>query len=193
MEKLELKHIAPYLPYRLKGYIPETIYVEDIVDGENYSYDIEPQIVEILGVTRESSFQGECIFFRGYADGYVEFEDIKIILRPLSDLTKEIDGVVGIVELAKFVDNGHNHTDSKIKRYGYSKSFSLVVSTDKCDDVHKATFSIIDNKLHAVKFDDENVTFATSQRINGWLFEHHFDVFGLIDKNLAIDINTIEL
>jgi len=88
MEKLELKHIAPYLPYRLKGYIPETIYVEDIVDGENYSYDIEPQIVEILGVTRESSFQGECIFFRGDADGYVEFEDIKIILRPLSDLIK---------------------------------------------------------------------------------------------------------
>lgn len=31
-----------------------------------------------------------------------------------------------------------------------------------------------------------------SYKIYEWLIEHHFDVFGLIENNLAIDINTLK-
>lgn len=59
--KLELKHIAPYLPYELKGVF--TIYNTE-------------QTVRSLGII--------------YINRELEYRHFKPILRPLSDLTKEI-------------------------------------------------------------------------------------------------------
>ena len=81
------------------------------------------------------------------------------ILRPLSDLVKEIE-----VNGEKFVP-----TD-----YFEDKYYTL--------DLHKQCERIIE---------DENWINQSDYMLIDYLFEWHFDVFGLIDAGLAIDINTL--
>lgn len=67
METLELKHLAPYLPYKLKGKYT----LSDVINLRDGQKD------EI----RDKKLEAECVpFFLLYC---------KPILRPLSDLTKE--------------------------------------------------------------------------------------------------------
>lgn len=49
---------------------------------------------------------------------------------------------------------------------------------------------LINNEIEL--FDDEAFLSRVSYYELDWLFERHFDVFGLIEKGLAIDINTLE-
>ncbi len=121
MEKLELKHLAPYLPYGLKYFV-------DYTDGDT-------EIVNLDG-----AFIDELYLSNGLTCGY-QSETSKPILRPLSDLTKN-----------EFVDDLG-------KWYGDYQELDL-------DDID---YGIVKN-----------------------YFKHHFDVFGLIEKGLAIDINTIK-
>jgi hypothetical protein len=142
--KLELKHLAPYLPYGLKGIYSEYIDKEKTDLG---SFEKE----ELIGL----NFKEEKIFL---TFGYVtERDDFVPILRPLSDLTKEIE-----VNGEKFVPV--KHKDIK------------TTSTLK----HVAKYN----------FDYKELNFARWDVIQK-LFEWHFDVFGLIEKGLAIDINTL--
>src|SRR5690606_37484510 len=82
----------------------------------------------------------------------------KLILRPLSDLTKEIE------------HNGWSFTFSEVY-LGNSKLAKIL-------GVERSTF---DNFLNDIDYSSIQL-----------LFKHHFDVFGLIDKGLAIDINTLK-
>tara|TARA_R110000751_G_scaffold265606_1_gene364666 strand:- start:12 stop:398 length:387 start_codon:yes stop_codon:yes gene_type:complete len=69
--KLELKHLAPYLPYALK--------IQGITHGE----------IAELSCCTETSVN---ITTRSFQYGmWADIFDIKPILRPLSDLTKEIN------------------------------------------------------------------------------------------------------
>ena len=112
--KLELKHIAPYLPYELKmiGKVGQTedLNVRNIVHALQYW---------------------------------------KPILRPLSDLIKEI-------QIAEYYMTYKEH----LKRLYPSETIGL----------NPATWS---------------------HRSVCWLFEYHFDLFGLIEKCLAVDINSL--
>ena len=65
--ELELKHLAPYLPYELK-----------ILNGKEY--DI------VNGIDNKTVIS----LFRGHLENFTTIENVKPILRPLSDLTKEI-------------------------------------------------------------------------------------------------------
>ena len=77
--ELELKHLAPYLPYGLKVNR----------NGTDWSYELESCNKD--GVITDTSFQH-----------YWEYEVIKPILRPLSSLYTEMeDGKVPIVEIYK--------------------------------------------------------------------------------------------
>ena len=133
--KLELKHLAPYLPYNLN-----TKYLLYNVIGE--IGEIAPQKNEV----RDKKLTAENVDF--------VLEYCKPLLRPLSDLNKEIecDGIIF----------------NPIETYaGMSQLKECVtLSTHELRYAHYST----------VEF----------------LFEHHFDVFGLIEKGLAIDINTID-
>lgn len=138
---LELKHIAPYLPYGLRGLSSRgTIFY--LGTGSN-----------MLGKGVET--RGIEIWLGG---------DIRPILRPLSDLTKEIEDIGGKFILMNYIQKVHG------RRVIYQKI--------KFWDLQK----LLLNGIY-----DEVPYWALE-----YLFSHHFDVFGLIDNGLAIDINTIK-
>lgn len=129
MEKLELKHLAPYLPYGLKIL---------------YNHNKVNTFVEVLN-------NENWLYIDDKKDIY--YTDFKPIFRPLSDLF-----------------NGH---------YEYI--------LDEFSEVSLESFKIAFlSKLKPLNtFDKINYTIVIK------LFENHFDVFGLIEKGLAIDINKL--
>jgi hypothetical protein len=146
MEKLELKYLSPYLPYGLKWDI----------EHEKYS-----NRRTMIGATPNSIIfeldEDEIIDY--YTLSYSGADGMKPILRPLSDLTKEItvDGKKIIV------------SDETAVGFAHGREYRSI--------------GIVQNRLttNTITYDDMVI-----------LLSYHFDVFGLIDKGLAIDINTLE-
>lgn len=128
---LTIKHIAPYLPYGLKYGTIE----KDWKTLEDY-----------LKIRGELSTRGNVDNLNNHIDN----PNTRLILRPLSDLTKEI-------QIAEYYMTYKEH----IQRMFPTESMHTNIAT-------------------------------WSYRVVDWLFEWHFDVFGLIPQNLAIDINTLE-
>ena len=135
--KLELKHLAPYLPYGLTWFCLD----EDSREIEHLPtvkiYDLEKQIIEIGGMDIDLSDLP-------YPDGLT----IKPILRPLCDFYENIDGV----SFSNMITHGYHNT------FWYDKNFNI----------------------NGLMYRDLKL-----------LLSKHADVFGLIKKGLAIDINTI--
>lgn len=135
--KLELKHLAPYLPYNLK-----------------------------TDKGRLSLLEGDyCECKKAMLSTRYICESIKPILRPLSDLTKEIE-VYGekflpVNEILRTFNQSLNHLSTEYQIKALQKFNEEVTS--------------------------QNLPYRYIQK----LFEWHFDVFGLIEKGLAIDINEI--
>lgn len=145
MEKLELKHLAPYLPYKLR-----------LIYGDK-------NIVMNTGQGSSGHWCGiKAVIIRYKAP----IHPIPI-LHHLSDLTKEIE-----VDGKKFTPIN----------YLYSMNSSKLNWDDKyqVERVSKVLLKdAISNQL--------------PYRFMIKLFEWHFDVFGLLEKDLAIDINSIKL
>lgn len=133
MKKFELHHLVGYLPYGVKGK------VTDLEENETWYDEIETVC-----------FRDNILTFKDAVDVYLDEPNetvFKPILRPLSDLIKEIEV------------NGE-----KITPIDRLNCTSLYQDTDGC----------------------LNIGFKDTQK----LFEWHFDIYGLIENNLAIDINT---
>ena len=128
--ELELIHLAGYLPYGLK-FMPT-------------QYNKEENKLYYLSSIYNSAEFG----VNGFTSKW-----IKPILRPLADLTKEIDingeKSIYLVEIMKLKEKG-----------------------DWVGVQHK-------------KIDD--MPFYVVQKLLEW----HFDIYGLIEKGLAIDVNTL--
>lgn len=140
-ETLKLKHLAPYLPYRLKG----------LAQNEFYSGEIETinSLCEDEIVT-----SADCITYGSF----------KPILIPLSYLTKEIE-----VNGEKFVPiEKLKERDSDIEFLGFYQSTFAFIIDEKAVGIMAIPYYIIQQ-----------------------LIEWHFDIFNLIEKGLAVDINTI--
>jgi hypothetical protein len=135
--KLELKHLAPYLPYGLK------------IQGMTYG-----EIAELSCCTETSVNITDRTFQYGM---WADIFDIKPILRPLSDLISLIN--------IDFEDEKFKPIDVIIRKGGCHSAVALHVK------IGKGTLGF--------KYFD-------------LLLQWHFDVFGLIEKGLAIDINTIK-
>ena len=120
--ELELKHLAPYLPYGL-----------EIINNVNKKRELT---IYYLNYWKESGVE------------------LKPILRPLSDLTKEI-----------------KHDGDKFT---------------PCTDYY-----YIKDELEELSTLDSSYIRYTRYNVVKVLFELHFDFFGLIEKGLAIDINTL--
>lgn len=139
--KLELKHIVGYLHYGLKckilnwknDYIGEEY---GIIDGYYFCAE-EPHFYLNNGKSRGNAGKS--------------FDNIKPILRPLSDLTKEIE-----VNGEKFIP-------------------AIKLGFMKCD-----VDFILNNKIDLIQF-----------RFIKKLYEWYFDIYGLIENGLAIDINKV--
>lgn len=132
MEHLKLEHLAPYLPYGLKI---------NTIENELYLLDLDKN-------KAQSKYKGHLI-------NIYEWDEIKPILRPLSDI--KIDQL----------------------RYIYFQ----VIATDS--DMYGNCEEFID-------YFNETSIEHLSYCIYSQLLEWHFDVFGLIPKGLAIDINTLK-
>ncbi len=168
IEKLELRFLAGYLPYGLKA-----------LGNCNYH--------TIIG------FKNETYFIEGgnnYA--YGDIADFKPILRPLSDLTKEIEvngsKFVPIVELVKISDPFFR-TVKDILSKGVVHGIRYFDETSNCIVFNysrdTSSFTTFENDL--------KTTFITQKQLELFekLYEWHFDVHGLIESGLAIDINTL--
>jgi len=136
--KLELKHLAPYLPYELKYAI--------LSDDDNDTYYIDPKHNTIGVGGNQSNVTNICL---------VEYSKpiYKILLRPLSDL--------------------------------FNGDYEDIL--DEFSEVSLEAFKLAFlSKLRPLNtLDKINYTIANK------LFEHHFDLFGLIEEGLAIDVNQL--
>lgn len=153
--KLELKHIAPYLPYGLKCKETHSGKIEEIY----HLYSVNEYDDIKIGL---QFMDGEHIWM------------FKPILRNLSDLTKEIE------------HNGEIFTPIRHIFYDYRKSLDLKM--DLNDE------GMLEHLWLDYPSGNGDYVQESSLTLDKWqkLFEWHFDVFGLIEKGLAIDINTLK-
>jgi energy-converting hydrogenase A subunit M len=133
--KLELKHLAPYLPYGLDCYFTRNVKEENRIQ----------KLISVLNIK-----ENPC------ANLIHPLHQVKPILRPLSDLISLIN--------IDFEDEKFKPIDVIIRKGGCHSAVALHVK------IGKGTLGF--------KYFD-------------LLLQWHFDVFGLIEKRLAIDINTI--
>ena len=146
-EKLKLQQLVPYLPYGLQFECLD--YKRDYV-GEKYCTAIGFWMLN------------ERPYIKFYVDTAPKsLENIKPILRPLSDLTKDI-----------------NHNNETFTPYECNIFVELCAELKTVEYLCECTGDI--------SYSDK-----IPYRLFIWLFEHHFDVFGLIDSGLAIDINAL--
>jgi hypothetical protein len=169
--ELELKHLAPYLPYGLKCQYEGIINGKEIAKHKkefekentpftNWEY-YEP-ILEVKGLkiaplktirTYKKYWVATCGIYNNGQKNFYNGLGIKPILRPLSDLNKiiEINGEV-------FVPTSKMTLDADLDLDAYERSY---VNLDE----------FLDNYF--------------------LLLSWHFDIFGLLEQDLAVDINTL--
>lgn len=132
--------------------------------------------------------------YRSHGIAYA-FGGTKPILRPLSELIKEIEHkgetFIPIVELAKTCDSVNGFWKLKQEenisaiRYIDSEGITTVLAYHWETQSFGAN-SCIDN--HFEKFTNVHRQLQMFQKLIEW----HFDIAGLIDKNEAIDYSTLE-
>jgi hypothetical protein len=140
MKQLKPEHIAPYLPYEIK------------VKGKNSN-----EIAEVQSLS--PNVNGLKLTNNRYHE---DIENFVLVLRPLSDLTKEIE-------------------------YGDESFIPLEYLKEKvsvCDAERDFLDFYEDNK------NPDKIKFAP-YTIMQKLFEWHIDVFELIDEGLAVDYNDV--
>jgi len=88
--KLTLKHIAPYLPYGVEFILSEEgVFNLGSEYGNPYQAYKPMKIINMIFSDKiEVEVYGEK---QNWGAGFIELDEIKPILRPLSDLTKEIE------------------------------------------------------------------------------------------------------
>lgn len=153
-----LREINPYITYNPKVITPVGI-GRVIIDDVSYRIEYE-----------NDRFENLVKSIRLWKD------DFKMVVRPLSDLTKEIihkgKKFVPLIELAKLNMKRENW---KVFKKGKNK----VVCEGWEFSYYQKSF-MMDGRPE-----------IDQMRFFNKLFQWHFDVFGLIEKGLAIDINTI--
>ena len=138
--KLELKHLAPYLPYGLKCVWGKHTF--DIVGAS----ELKRLSVKVKWYNQTSSYT-----------------DIKPLLRPLSDLTENIT-----VNNEDFVP------------YEHPTFVEAMIANEYLEYLCEVKADLSQDRI---------LPYSIFQL----LFEWHFDVFGLIPKGLAVDINDVSL
>lgn len=133
--KLKIEHLAPYLPYNLKL----------MVDGEKAN--IAYMSTKRLAFCKVKTGIGEVFKVRWE---HISNMKIKPILKPLSDLTNELDeiAIAAVLFLEESSKLSFNNNDLLTEGLMYKDIIELL--------------------------------------------KNNFDVFGLIKKELAIDINTLK-
>lgn len=137
----------------------------------------ETKFSELSGVY----FDGSAVFC-DIVESNQGFSSIKPVLRPISDLIREINGKIGLVELAKIHDPKINWTLDL-------SEFAIKLAFDPKNQ--QVWFDFQNNSFYA-GFDSYG-DFPVNNQFQLWeyLLKNHYDVYGLIEKGEAIDINTL--
>jgi hypothetical protein len=176
--ELQLKQLAPYLPYCL------SLMVGSLRDYRQYGSE---EMVSLGGIT-ELSTDIDCR----------DFKDVKPILRPLTDLTSEIthNGKT-FVPLRELIDDA-DHLCFVDWYDGFDKyttqiddDWNHVISFDSSDGELQFGFDANSNSFH-LTIDRQNELILGQLDLFNKLFEWHFDIFGLIEAGLAINKNTLK-
>lgn len=168
-KKIKMEELCPYLPYRLKI---QTAYGLHVMNSEVDRFSDDPNI-SIRAVINNP-------------------DQYKPVLRNLSDLTKEIEhnGEKFVPILRIFHEAGIIHN---------FESFEFI--TDKALDFRPCKYGVKDNELsfwYEPEYQlfmyegDEEIPALHQYTLHTKLFEYHFDIFGILDKKLGIDLNTIQ-
>lgn len=190
METLTIKELAPYLENGILAKLSQKGILNQDDDYPN------PRTREI-GIIKNISFWGEEItgqlhVSETYSFDFDEIDEVDILVRPLSDLTKPIthNGET-FVPMEKLCNDFCNRTPCN-PEFGKSK---ILMHADNGGGL-KWWFVYHRNKMTFELSDDNremsNHTIPQYEMFQK-LFEWHFDVFGLIERNLAIDINTTKI
>ncbi len=160
--KLELKHLAPYLPYGLECWVKD--YPLDIGDKPTNN-------IHTLNALYNTD-EPECVF-HDLVESCQGFKEIKPVLRPLSDITNEIEKIRELFfKTDETISGGTSFTETLVYK---DNKFQI-----KVEDYYWTGDNI---KVYYKDIGDF--------KIYQYLFSHHFDVFGLIEKGLAINKNEI--
>jgi hypothetical protein len=179
MDKLELKHIQPYLPYKVKVQYEGIINGKEISDYKkkwkedhqgdfSISYDDYKEPDEIkgqrIGYIKEVCYYNSYTKYRigvksGGLQTHYNTDRFKMILRPISDLTKEIE-----LDGKKFIP-----IEGMFLPCGERELLEGWAEDNKC-------------------WIGQQLTYLPYQM----LFSMHFDIFNLIEQNLAININDLK-
>ncbi|MGV0847411.1 hypothetical protein ACTS9T_12695 [Empedobacter falsenii] len=155
--KLELKHLAPYLAYELKCCL---MGAKD--EKENpLSFLVEGASKEFVEVWSKKTITDQWTY-----------EDVFPILRPLSDLTKEIN-------------------------YRFSTyAFTYLFEIGDCDgcvfEFEHGNIKTIKSLENISKYNSYNDINYLPNAVVNMMYEYHFDVFGLIEQGLAINFNDLQ-
>lgn len=159
---LKINHLAPYLPYELLFLANNEIWQLTTIEFKS-NY---PIWANNYWNEKKLCFFPEINKKDARSGQGFKLKKIKPILRPLSDLFKLIDW--------------DNNNDPYMIGYKYS------ISTFKENN----KYIYVDE--YEADYCSSPKAYVDITSFNWWLFEKHFDVFGLIEQGLAIDINTIK-
>ena len=163
MNELELKHLAPYLPYGLSF----SVNLNDVRDN----FPNELRTLKLAEISIDLALK------KG-----------KPILRPLSSITKEeasklLSKAQGVSVNEDTLRVLNNNNDTIIIQYEYLNDVLLCLSLSYTNRTFIAT-------PYAIYGSHKRIT-PTPMFIYDWFIENHFDVFGLIDRGLAIEKITL--
>lgn len=123
-------------------------------------------------------------------------EDLKPLLRPLSDLTKEIEHngerFVPIYKLLD-VETSMNWSNTQYLKSEHGLYEQWVQFKDKPDSF---VFGFNSEKLYFYMHTDNkgnNTSVKNQYKLFQKLHEWHFDIHGLINRNLALNLNDYEI
>lgn len=193
MEKLTIKEIAPYLPYglQLKHDFKKVRYNGRNSPLEDWVMELEPSMLNCFILKDKRPFQR------------------KPILRPLSDLTKEImhngETFVPLIEIAKSYEIIVNDDDGFLEN-GKIVWYEILEDPNdrdqpidnECRFYFDVSKSIKGDHLIFQKIWEDSVMLVLNNQIQPFdyqemqkLFEWHFDVFDLLSSGMAVNINTL--
>jgi hypothetical protein len=173
---MELKEICGYLPYKLK-----------LIWDDGDIRTINPELDEIDYDQNEIPLPLVLFSIKLNSPG------LKLILRPLSDLTKPClpDGEIPIVELAKIEDllpseriRIDENGDIICRLFLNKDNKRILTPVHFMYDLKEGVFKITCDTWH-------QMSVLTQKQMQEKLYEWHFDIHGLIEKGEAIDINTL--
>jgi|688.fasta_scaffold20377_9 hypothetical protein len=159
--KLEINHLAPYLPYGLKCQA-----MGEMVDGTEYDKPI-PKLLTIVGVEYDQvSVEG----IRKTITENVHIEDCFPILRPLSALETNME-------------DGHEYIELLNAMYGDSVTDFNFIGNRLIEHTSKDKGVTFDR----IEYTNRTMPYYIME----FLFQHHFDIFELIPQGLAIAYNDL--